>query len=139
MLERGQLRIPHKTKDETLSRQMTNYQVVRYSAKTGEATYTSVDDHALDALMFCLYGFITEKPELANTVIERPMATSIVTVKKKRVDPFKQSEKSSISDKDSELQKEVNKVRRRTKRQRSSFSWGSRGSGGNSMPTRRSW
>ncbi|MEK1829084.1 hypothetical protein AAAC51_07995 [Priestia megaterium] len=89
MLERGQLRIPHRDVDETLARQMTNYQVVRFSAKTGEATYTDVDEHALDGLMFTLLAFINEKPEIAATVIEKPNARTVAQVKKTFTDPFK--------------------------------------------------
>lgn len=68
MLERGQLRIPNERVEETIKRQMTNYQVVRVSTKTKEPVYTNVDEHSLDAMMFCLYAFLQEHPDLVNTV-----------------------------------------------------------------------
>lgn len=136
MLERGQLRIPHREVDETLARQMTNYQIVRYAPKTGEATYSNEDEHALDGLMFGLLAFILEKPELAATVIEKPNAKRIAKVKKKIVDPFKQKTESS-NDKESEL-KQAPKKKRMQSRNRESFSWGGRGTNMR-MPSRGGW
>ncbi|WP_243509987.1 hypothetical protein [Cytobacillus oceanisediminis] len=136
MLERGQLRIPHRDKDETLARQMTNYQVVRYSPKTGEATYSDVDEHALDALMFGLLAFINEKPDLAATVIEKPNAKTIAKVKKTYTDPFKEQEQS-VSSKESELRQKSG-TNMKQKRASRGFSWGSRG-GNMKMPSRGGW
>ncbi|EAO57425.1 Hypothetical protein RBTH_06375 [Bacillus thuringiensis serovar israelensis ATCC 35646] len=136
MLERGQLRIPHREKDETLARQMTNYQVTRYSPKTGEPTFTDVDEHALDGLMFSLLGFINEKPELAATVINKPNAKTIAKVKKTFTDPFKQQE-SAANSSDSELRQKskTTKVRQRAAQ---GFGWGRRGTNMN-MPSRGGW
>ncbi|MCU5076802.1 hypothetical protein OB985_04260 [Bacillus cereus] len=136
MLERGQLRIPHREKDETLARQMTNYQVTRYSPKTGEPTFTDVDEHALDGLMFGLLGFINEKPELAATVINKPNAKTIAKVKKTFTDPFKQQERATSSS-DSELRQKskTTKVRQRATQ---GFGWGRRGTNMN-IPSRGGW
>jgi len=114
---------------------MTNYQVVRFSAKTGEATYTDVDEHALDGLMFGLLAFINEKPELAATVIDKPNATTIAKIKKTFTDPFKIKEEARSTD--SELrQKPTNtKVRKRASK---GFGWGGRG-GNMKMPSRGGW
>lgn len=88
MLERGQLRIPNRDTDEEIYRQMTNYQVVRISPKTGEPTYTSDDEHALDAMMLCLLGFIIEMPDLARTVEAISVARSMGFSKMKHSDPL---------------------------------------------------
>lgn len=138
MLERGQIRIPHRDMDETLARQMTNYQVVRFSAKTGEETYTDVDEHALDGFMFTMLAFINEKPELAATIVNKPNATKIAPIKKVFTDPFKQSDRVSNS-MDSDLVKPTSSVSvKARKRASKGFSWGSRG-GDAKLPTRGSW
>lgn len=137
MLERGQIRIPHRDIDETLARQMTNYQVTRYSPKTGEPTYTDVDEHSLDAFMFGLLAFINEKPEIAATVIEKPNARTIAKVKKTFTDPFKVQEESSNSNK-SELQQKSTVGVRARKRASQGFNWGKRG-GNMKMPSRGGW
>lgn len=136
LLERGKLMIPSKKKDETLSRQMTNYQVVKYSPKTGEATYSDTDEHALDALMFTLYGFIKDKPELANTITNRSYVQSVTHIKKKTLDPFKIDEEKNT---DNELQSTSNRRRVKARQlQQNSISWGKRGSR-NRLPSRGSW
>ncbi|MCY9308722.1 hypothetical protein MOF23_06995 [Bacillus inaquosorum] len=136
MLERGQIRIPHRDVDETLARQMTNYQVVRFSAKTGEATYTDVDEHSLDALMFGLLAFINEKPELAATIIEKPNAKTIAKVNKTFTDPFK-AQSDNSSSKESELRQKprASKIRARAGQ---GLTWGRRG-GNMKMPSRGGW
>lgn len=136
MLERGQLRIPHRDNDETIARQMTNYQVVRYSPKTGEATYTDVDEHALDAMMFGLLAFINEKPELAATVIEKPNAKNIARIKKTFTDPFKLQDQSDQGK--TELTQKTNTSRSQKKASKD-FSWGSRGGNATRMPSRGGW
>ncbi|MFE7817802.1 LAGLIDADG family homing endonuclease [Priestia megaterium] len=135
MLERGQIRIPHRDIDETLARQMTNYQVVRFSAKTGEATYTDVDEHALDGLMFGLLAFINEKPELAATVIEKPHAKTIGKIKKSFTDPFKLKEEVRSTDSELRQKPKNTKVRQRASK---GFGWGKRG-GNMKMPSRGGW
>lgn len=138
MLERGQIRIPNREDDETLARQMTNYQVVRYSAKTGEATYTDVDEHALDGLMFGLLAFINEKPELASTIIQKHSATKISRIKKSSKDPFKQTKESNDSN-ESELRIKKKRPKYRQNLNKG-FTWGSRGSSTSTrMPSRGSW
>lgn len=89
LLERGQLRIPHRQTDEMIARQMESYQVVRVSEKTSEPTYTNKDEHALDALMLSLFAFINEKPEIAKSIDKVDPATKILTMKQHYVDPLK--------------------------------------------------
>ena len=74
LLERGQLRIPHKDVSEVIHRQMTNYQVIRVSEKSQEPVYTSEDEHALDAMIFALYAFINDYPDLVNIVYKTEAA-----------------------------------------------------------------
>lgn len=137
MLERGQIRIPHRDMDETLARQMTNYQVTRYSPKTGEPTFSDVDEHALDGLMFTLLAFINEKPEIAATLFVKASARQVKALPKAYSDPFKQEEKTNRGSK-SELQKaqRQTKVQERAKK---GFGWGSRGSGRTRAPSRGGW
>lgn len=136
LLERGQLRIPHRDMDETLARQMTNYQVIRHSAKTGEATYTDTDEHALDGLMFGLLAFINEKPDIAATVEQKPGASRIAQVKQSYNDPFKQKAKPANT-KESELRQKPKEPAFRT-RKRETLGWGSRGRN-MKMPSRGGW
>lgn len=136
MLERGQIRIPHRNDDETLARQMTNYQVTRFSPKTGEPTFTDTDEHALDGLMFTLLAFINEKPELAATLINKPAAKTIFKVKKAYKDPFKEAEKETSS-KDSEL-RQKSRTSKNQQRASKGFGWGGRGSS-TKMPSRGGW
>jgi len=46
-------------KDMKLKEQMENYQVVARSATTGQPRYTMKNEHALDALLFALFGLIS--------------------------------------------------------------------------------
>lgn len=139
MTERGQIRIPHRDYDETLARQMTNYQVERFSPKTGEPTYSSEDEHALDALMFTLFAFIEQMPDLAATVEDKPAAKTIGMVPKAYSDPLKAQQLKSGDDK-AELRKKPKRAGFKRREQGSrSFSWGSRGSGSNRMPNRSGW
>ena len=84
MLERGQIRIPHLDTSEVLHRQMTNFQVVRISEKTQEPTYTDVDEHGLDAMIFAIYSFLEEYPDLVDIISENILnkiyADTVITV-----------------------------------------------------------
>lgn len=88
LLERGQIRIPERTYDEVIHRQMTNFQVVSVSQKTQEPTYTNVDEHSLDAMIFALYAFYEDYPELMNTVFNIEVNRKAGLVRKVRKDPF---------------------------------------------------
>lgn len=81
MLERGQLRIPSEVVEDTIRRQMTNYQVVKVSGKTKEPIYSSTDEHSLDAMMFAIFAFIEHHPDLVNTIqiLEKATATASVS------------------------------------------------------------
>lgn len=139
MLERGQVRIPHRDKDEVLARQMTNYQIVRFSHKTGEATYTDEDDHGLDAYMLSLYAFISQKPELALTIENKPNATRIGKMNKTFADPFKQKDQETKKDESILRQEPKRTIYRNRRSNTNSSGWMSRGSGSNKMPSRRGW
>lgn len=149
ILERGMLRIPSKDVDETISRQMTNYQVVRVSPKTGEPTYTDTDEHALDGMMLGILAFIIEMPEVARTIEPITVATKFASVKMRRPDPL-----ADIYQGVSKRRDDVGKYVERWdepgappprkvktgfgKKRGEGLSWGSRGSS-NKMPTRRGW
>lgn len=139
MTERGQIRIPHRDYDETLARQMTNYQVERFSPKTGEPTYSSDDEHALDALMFTLFAFIEQMPELAATVEQKAAAKTIGMIQKTYTDPLKTQQLKTSDDKSELRQKPKRAGFKRKNQEDRSFSWGSRGLGSNRMPTRGGW
>lgn len=89
LLDRGQLRIPSKEVDETLNRQMTNYQIMKIAPKTGEPTFSSTDEHALDAFMLTLYAFNTVFPELAKAIEGKDVARTFSSMERKYVDPMK--------------------------------------------------
>lgn len=150
MLERGMLRIPNKEIDEVIGRQMTNYQVERVSPKTGEPTYSSDDEHALDAMMLSLLAFIIEMPDIAQTIEDVQAARAFGHTRIKFVDPLMAINKGfSNSEKDYQdyLQKwdepSVPPPPRKTSlgngRRNSGFSWGGRGSNSKKMPSRRSF
>lgn len=82
ILERGMLRIPHLDQDEMIRRQMLNYHVVRVSEKTGEPTYTSTDEHALDAMMLSILAFVEQHPEIANILEAISIARHVGHVKR---------------------------------------------------------
>ena len=88
LLERGQLRIPHKDVSEVIHRQMTNYQVIRVSEKSQEPVYTSEDEHALDAMIFALYAFINDYPDLVNIVYKTEAARQMSINKPVHTDPL---------------------------------------------------
>ena len=149
LLERGMLRIPHKDVDETLVRQMTNYQVERISPKTGEPTYSSEDEHALDAFMLSLLAFIIEMPDIAKTLEEIRVARIVASANIKHIDPL-----TSIYKGVSRARNDVKEYVERwdeptpppprrvatgfTKKRGIGLTWGSRGAN-NKMPSRRSW
>lgn len=81
------MRIPHKDVSEVIHRQMTNFQVVRVSERTQEPSYTNKDEHALDAMIFALYAFINEYPELVNTIYKTEAARGAHVAKVHQVDP----------------------------------------------------
>lgn len=150
LLERGMLRIPHTDIDETISRQMTNYTVVRISPKTGEPTYSSEDEHALDAMMLALLAFITEMPELARTLHEIQVTRTIASANMKFVDPLKQLGSPSVVGREGQRKDwdEPGHPQRRVPIGWSSKSnsssgtletWGSRGSKRGGFPNRSSW
>jgi hypothetical protein len=150
MLERGMLRIPHKDHDEEIYRQMTNYTVERIAIKTGEPTFSSDDEHALDAMMLALLAFIIEMPEIAETIHEVQVAKAFGSANMKFVDPlkaiasiFKENGTSKVDDWDEPGPRPLRKVSIGWSKKKDSGdrldTWGSRGSGRNSAPSRRSW
>lgn len=152
LLERGMLRIPHKEVDETIFRQMTNYTVVRISPKTLEPTYSSEDEHALDAMMLALLAFIIEMPEIAATIHEVVVARTMANTSVRFVDPLASIYKGDgLAGRGSDLPKymkewdEIGTPPPRkvsvgwSKRGKNDFSWGARGSTGKRPPGRNSW
>ncbi|BCO16169.1 phage terminase large subunit family protein_gp116 [Bacillus phage vB_BceM_WH1] len=130
LLERGMLRIPTQEMDETIYRQMVNYQVVSISAKTGEPTYSNKDEHALDAFMLSLLAFIIEMPNIAQTVDSVKGATTFGSANMKFIDPLAQLKSFRNTDDvewDEPGSPPLKKVPTGSRRRGSSFSWGSRG------------
>ncbi|TFI12365.1 hypothetical protein E4P35_12110 [Thiopseudomonas sp. 4R-3cl] len=68
LTERGQIRIPNKEISEVIHRQMINYRVVKVSSVSKEPIYTDTDEHALDAFVFALTGFMDEYPQLLDFI-----------------------------------------------------------------------
>jgi len=121
MLEREQLIL--SPFDEMLYRQMLNYSVVRISS-SGQPVYTSKDEHALDALMLCVLGFVLEYPELTK-VLQKPSYASRI-----RALPNVEARK---------LYEKFERVEQKQKRRSSvvaAATWGPRGRGG-VVPRRR--
>lgn len=139
LLERGQLRIPDKDTDETFIRQMTNYTMVRIAPKTGEPTFSSTDEHALDGLMLTLYAFNTEFPELAQAIYKTRPASQPKAVNTVYVDPLADMSQQGFGEKKTQSWDEpgapppkrvrVGSRKRRGERE----DWGGRGSGGTSF------
>jgi hypothetical protein len=128
---------------------MTNYQVVRIAAKTGEPSYSSTDEHALDAMMLALLAFIIEMPELAATIHQVVVARNMAKVKVGHYDPLSeirmndsQGHNTTAKDWDEPGPRPLKKVPLgfdKKKRTQESITWGSRGSNKNSGFERRSW
>lgn len=136
ILERGQLRIPSPEVDETIFRQMINYQVEKISPKTGEPTYSSKDEHALDAMMLSLLAFIKEMPDIAQTIEDVKAARTVATAKIKLSDPIamihrgdgrKDDYKSYLEKWDEPTPPPPIKTQIDRRSQSGSFTWGSRG------------
>jgi replicative DNA helicase len=151
ILERGMLRIPSRDIDETILRQMTNYQVVRVSPKTGEPTYTDTDEHALDAMMLGILAFIIEMPEVAKTIEQIFVARKIASAQFRHPDPLaaiyngvgrtKEDKKGYVDRWDEPSAPPPRKVRTGFGQsgRGKGLGWGARGSGKNEFPTRRGW
>jgi intein/homing endonuclease len=149
ILERGQLQIPSRAKDETIARQMTNYTVERVSPKTGEPTYSNEDEHALDGLMLGILAFLDHHPDIVKTIIEVQPARTVAMANVKFVDPLGRIYKGH-SNTQKDVQEYIDKwdepsapPPRKTSiggTRNSSFSWGSRGKGGKGgAPKRSRW
>ena len=143
LLERGQLRIPHKDTSDIIRRQMTNFQVVKVSERTQEPTYSNTDEHGLDAMIFALYGFIQEYPNLVNTIDKRDIARRVMLAENRSVDPLQAMMKDRIqnrttdgNDLTSHSTRASLKVGRR--KQDTGLGWGRRGLGSKGkLPKRR--
>ena len=135
LLERGQLRIPHIEIDETLSRQMMNFRVTKVTER-GIPKYTSSDEHSLDAMIFALYGFMEEMPELVNILDKMEPARSIQLVKTSQRDSIRDKITEVIEDKSSSNELITHSSRAkpgitrrgtRSSRNTNQLSWGRRG------------
>lgn len=67
--------------DETLHKQLTNYEVEKIGAN-GKPTYTSVDEHFVDALGLAHLAFVLEFKELTNTIKEIEVSSKISFINK---------------------------------------------------------
>lgn len=138
--------------DETLHKQLVDYEVVRQSAN-GQPVFTSVNEHFVDALGLAFLAFALEFPDLTKTIVDVDFTASAMATES----PFKaRSEKmmssvkngfgaarnpweglknGSISYEDAQDPREVDKphvfrVSSARFRSRSPYSnWGSRGGG----------
>lgn len=61
---------------------MTNFRVVRVSERTQQPTYSDTDEHALDAMVFAIYAFLEEYPDLMDTVISVKYSNTVGMVRK---------------------------------------------------------
>ncbi len=150
LLERGMLRIPHPEHDETLYKQMTDYTVVRVATKTGEPTYSDENEHALDAMMLALLAFITEMPQIAETLYQIQVATKVASAGMKFVDPLS-SLTSHDAIADNRKRKDWDEPGHPQRRVPLGWSskksspkdkletWGARGSERSKMPIRKGW
>ena len=138
LLERGQLRIPNRKVDEVLVRQMLNYRVTKIT-ENGIPKFSSDDEHALDAMIFALYGFMETYPELINIVDTVEPARRAHIVNTKKSDPIKERIKQVTEDRSdsNELKTHSSRVRPgiasrsgRNSRSVNELSWGRRGFGG---------
>lgn len=133
LLERGQLRIPSQEVEETIIRQMTNFQVVRRSQATLQPVYSDTDEHGLDAMIFALYAFMNEYPELINIVEGVNIARKSYITKIKQPDVVNEYIKSRLDSPSDELSSLRDKPKRSSpsfaKRGNatSSLGWGRRG------------
>lgn len=134
MLERGQLRIPNESVSETIKRQMLNYRVVRVSKTTKVPIYTDEDEHGLDAMVFALYAFMNEYPELVNTIDKKELAKKAIITKTMKIDPLNQMIKNRLNHEDdspvkgltsSEQQVSLGFAKRNKNRE--TLGWGRRG------------
>jgi len=137
LLDRGQLRIPSKDIDELLGKQMTDYQIKRIAPKTGEPTFSSENEHALDAFVLTLYAFNTEFPELARAMQNKDVARTFTSVKREFVDPLKsvftdgfRDKKELVDDWDEPTPKPLKRVGLGTNKRNKNDDWGSRGTRG---------
>lgn len=78
LLDRDQLVL--SMYDDTLWKQMMDYQVVRIS-QSGKPIYTSENEHALDAFMLTILGFTIEFPEITKILEKNRIATQVSPVK----------------------------------------------------------
>jgi intein/homing endonuclease len=149
ILERGQLMVPHKDIDEVIVRQMTNYTVERVSPKTGEPTYSSVDEHALDAMMLSIFAFIDRMPDIVKTIEDVKPATTLAVADVKFVDPIGRIYKGHAQTHE-QVQEYLTRWDEPTPppprkveagKRTSGFGWGARGSGGGrtGLPSRSRW
>ena len=136
LLERGQLRIPSKETSEIIHRQMTNFRVVNVSRNTNIPIYTDEDEHGLDAMVFALYAFMNEYPELVNIVEKVQVARKAYNVEAKRPDPLKNMIQDTMSNRNTPMSAAPSGTKRtslgfaKRKRNGDTMGWGRRGTSG---------
>ena len=67
--------------DETLHKQLTNYEVEKIGAN-GKPTYTSKDEHFVDALGLAHLAFVLEFKELTNTIKDIEVSSKVSFINK---------------------------------------------------------
>ena len=144
LLERGKLRIPHVDTSEIIQRQMHNFQVVKVSERTQEPTYSSTDEHGLDAMIFALYAFINDYPELVKTIDKNDPARKAFINTAKKPDPLgdmmleRVQKKGKNSDNPLVSHGKKAGLRMSKRKEPNSLGWGRRGSNsGRQIPKRR--
>lgn len=70
--------------DETLHKQLVDYEVVRQSAN-GQPVFTSVNEHFVDALGLAFLAFALEFPDLTKTIVDVDFTASAMATES----PFK--------------------------------------------------
>ena len=147
LLERNRLWLSDA--DSMVWKQMENYQVTKVSAVTGQPTYTSEWEHALDAFMLSILGFVLEMPNLSKIIESMNLARHMATAKISTPDPLqmlRNNDGSNSSGWDELGSPPLKKVPLGSKpnRTKTQFGWARRGSAEASkltkkLPTRRSW
>lgn len=85
LLERDRIWVSEQ--DDMVWKQMENYQVIRVTT-SGQPVYTSEFEHALDAFMLTILGFVTQMPDIAKVIDKPNVARKMITAKIATPDPL---------------------------------------------------
>lgn len=116
LLERNQILL--SPFDDMVWKQMMDYQVVRIS-QNGKPTYTSENEHALDAFMLTILGFTIEFPNITKILEEIKIARKAL--------PFQQKTEENLKEKVFGREKDVyspkQQVRQREPKDNPNWHW----------------